>query len=340
MNILFSGLGSVGQRHLQNMKAEYGNFSYFAYRTSNSNEVIKDVKLFTVKDISKYYNIKVFSNINDIKEISPDIAFITNPNALHINTAIEFAKMGSHLFIEKPLDSSLDNFDELKSIVEKYNLITFMGYQTRFNPIYDKVKRYLKENKDKIITAKFIWNTYFPHHHNYEDYSKTHTAKSHLGGGVVLSLNHEIDIILDLFGMPYRLVSTGGKISNLDIEAEDTIMSILNYKVNGRNIPIFLNLSFAQTKEIRRIYMQFTDSTLEIDWMKNTLIIYDINGDVSTKYNPKINRNDLFKAEVKYFVDCVKNGKHTFNDLMKGRDTLILTLKIKDAMLFDGWVKC
>ena len=80
--------------------------------------------------------------------------------------------------------------------------------------------------------------------------------------------------------MPNKIIATGGKISGLNMEAEDSLMSILKYNINGRDIPISLDLSFAQTKETRFIYIQFFDSTLKVDWMSNSFILYDINGNV------------------------------------------------------------
>ena len=42
MKILFVGLGSIGQRHLQNLKKIRKDVELFALKTSNNNEIIKD----------------------------------------------------------------------------------------------------------------------------------------------------------------------------------------------------------------------------------------------------------------------------------------------------------
>ena len=45
MNILFLGLGSIGQRHLINAKKIFKKAKFYAFRKKNSNLIIKNVKV-------------------------------------------------------------------------------------------------------------------------------------------------------------------------------------------------------------------------------------------------------------------------------------------------------
>ena len=57
-SVLFIGLGSIGQRHLQNAKRKFKNVNFFALRKTNHNNVIKSAKLKKKQDLKKFYSLK------------------------------------------------------------------------------------------------------------------------------------------------------------------------------------------------------------------------------------------------------------------------------------------
>ena len=50
-------------------------------------------------------------------EENPDFVIITNETDKHLKTAIKFAQMGCHIFIEKPLSHSLTGIKKLEEII-------------------------------------------------------------------------------------------------------------------------------------------------------------------------------------------------------------------------------
>ncbi|MDD5689329.1 MAG: Gfo/Idh/MocA family oxidoreductase [Caldisericia bacterium] len=346
MKILFVGLGSIGQRHLQNLKKILSKMEikskvqiFALIKNIDIHRVIKEGKCFKVKDVAKYYNIKIIKSLQKAKGIRPDVVFVANPSALHIKTALEFAKGGSDVFIEKPLGNNLNGLNELERIIKSKKLISMVGYQTRFNPLIKEVKHIIKNNLKKVITASFEWNTFLPVHHRYEKYSKGYAARKDLGGGVVFDLIHEIDLIYYLFGLPKQVLAIGDKLSDLEIDVEDTIMSFLEYRANGKLIPIYLNLSYAQTKEVRKFKIQFTDATLFVDLMENSYELYSEEGVLVKEKKDETKRNDLFVREITYFLNCIKKRKDTCIDVSEGKKSLEVALKIKKSMKIKNWVK-
>ena len=64
MKILFVGLGSIGQRHLQNFKEIYGDLHHiFHLKSSANNLFIENGKAYEVDNLAKKYE------INEINEI-------------------------------------------------------------------------------------------------------------------------------------------------------------------------------------------------------------------------------------------------------------------------------
>jgi predicted dehydrogenase len=137
--ILICGLGSIGQRHARNL-IFLGYLNIFALRTRN---------LPLPPDLKK---IKIISSFDEAKKLTPNVTFITNPTSLHTKYAIEFANIGSHLFIEKPLSDTLTGMDKLEKIVNKNKLIAMVGYNFRFHPQIIEMKKII----DKKIIGKIL----------------------------------------------------------------------------------------------------------------------------------------------------------------------------------------
>ena len=57
-----------------------------------------------------------------------------------MSTAIECAKKGCHLFIEKPLSNSLKNFERLEKIALRKKIKVMVGYNMRLHPLMIKIK--------------------------------------------------------------------------------------------------------------------------------------------------------------------------------------------------------
>ena len=71
-----------------------------------------------------------------------------------------------------------------------------------------------------------------PDWHRLEDYRRGYSARSELGGGVILDAIHEIDYLRWLFGPVADVVCLAGKLSHLEIDTEDTAAMLLQF-ANG-----------------------------------------------------------------------------------------------------------
>ena len=122
-----------------------------------------------------------------------------------------------------------------------------MGYQLKFNPIIKKIHESLKKNFIGKVNNIFVHNgEHIEDFHPYENYKVSYAARKDLGGGVVLSQIHEIDYILYLFSN-YKLKiinSICKKISDLNIDVEDTLVSNLSLKKKGNLALCSIHLIF------------------------------------------------------------------------------------------------
>ena len=63
-----------------------------------------------------------------------------------------------HVFVEKPLSSSLSNAEELIKIAKKNNLLLFVGQIFVFNEILEKIIQISK--RENITHVNFVWNKF------------------------------------------------------------------------------------------------------------------------------------------------------------------------------------
>lgn len=332
MRALFVGLGSIGQRHLNNFKNIIGDEAeILVYRETDHNVLIKNCRVSPCVSLQHYYGFTQVRTLNDGLKEKPDVVFIANPSSKHLGIALKAARKGCNLFIEKPLSNTLRGVDLLEKIVNLKDLIATVGYQMRFHPCYKFVYKILSEKKyGDVISASFEWGTYLPNHHPYEDYRRGYAAKKNLGGGAVLGLSHEIDMINSFWGQPEKLYAVGGKLSYLDMDVEDTVSILMGFKRGSLIFPVTLFLSYAQKKEIRKFRIQLENALVLCDLLNNRVTLFrDSNGIIIQKDFSNLNRNDRFMEEMSEFINAVRKKQQFSISLYDGIEALKLAMRIK-----------
>lgn len=336
MNILFVGLGSIGQRHLRNLNKLKIKFKFFAVRKkfftpllTNKNKAIKG-------DIQKKYNIVYLKSLNEIKQkkIKIDAAFICSPSKFHIDETIWLIKNNINVFVEKPLGSSLKNINKLiKLIKKKPNIKNMMGYQLKFNPIIIKMRELIKKNSIGTIHNIFIHHgEHIDDFHPYEDYKSSYAARKELGGGVILSQIHEIDYMMYLFdNRKIKILnSLNSKISNLILNVEDYVVA--NFKLYNKKFKSIctMYLNFFEKPKNRKILIIGEKGKINCDLNKGYIKVFKSNKFKQFKF--KFDRNKIFIKQVKYFIQHVRKNKKIDKkyDVLNGIRSLKIALNLKN----------
>jgi len=296
MKYLFIGLGSIGQRHLKNLRAITQD-TVLAYRTTTSN----------IDELNKKYDIKSYIDLEEAFDEKPDAVFVTNPTSLHMPMALKAAAHNCHIFVEKPISHNLDHIDELYSLMQKNNKICFTGFNFRFHPNLMKIKELLDEKKiGKVLFARIQVGQYLPDWHPDKDYRKEYSARKDLGGGVVLTLIHEIDYIYWLFGEIDSVFAFAEKLSSLEIDVEDTASIILKTK---NNAVVELHLDYIQKPATRTCEIVGKKGKIVWDYLKNEVKLFQTEENRWMKYREKsFERNDMYVDELNHFLKCI-NGE-------------------------------
>ncbi len=336
MKFLFVGMGSIGQRHVRNLRKILGyECEIIAYRMRNQDIVLNEnMQVEPDASIATRYNIQEFYNYQSALNERPDAVFITNPSSMHIPTAIEAAKAGCHLFIEKPLSDSDQGLTDLIKLVKSQNLVTLIGYQQRFHPGMQKTHEwFIKRRIGNLISARFEYGEYMPNWHPYEDYHSTYGACSSLGGGALLTLSHAIDSALWFLGKPQRLFASGGHLSHLKIDVEDIACILMSYDIGTETLPVFIHLDYLQCPVVNGFSIIGDRGRINWDFSKSIAELITKNeADYDKWEDSEYSRNNMFISELRHFLSCIKGEDTSLIPLEEAEKTLQIALLAKQSM--------
>ena len=172
----------------------------------------------------------IFNSLEDAVDFKPDAVIVSSPASKHMENSLPFLNNKIPLFIEKPLASSLERIDEIKKKLKDADSFIMVGYVLRFLPTLHNLKNLISNNLlGDIYTAHIEVGQYLPDWRPNIDYRTGVSAQNSLGGGALLELSHELDYATWLFGYPKSIIAIKNKLSNLDIDVEDTAHVLMQY---------------------------------------------------------------------------------------------------------------
>jgi predicted dehydrogenase len=340
MNILIIGLGSIGQRHLRNLKKIQPKAQFYALRKKYTTPLLSSTNKVIRGEIKKKYSLQYINNLEEINinKIKLDCAFVCTPTSHHVSQIIWLLKNDINCFVEKPLGSSLKQLKELEFILKKKNkLITMMGFQLRFNPIIQYLENIFKKKSPigRVFAAHIHHGEHIKDFHPYEDYRISYAAIKRLGGGVILSQIHEIDYLLHLFkDYDFKNISfISSKVSNLDLDVEDVFSANFLLKKNNNKILCSMNLNFLERPKKRKIYLIGEKGSINVCLNSQKVLILKNNKTTVKKFIFK--KNDIFIKEIKFFLSKIKskNSISKSLNLFNGIKTLRFAIKLKNNFL-------
>ena len=213
------GLGSIGNRHLNNCLA-LGVKQMTVVRRLQSNSQFKADR-----------GVQVVHSLQHALSEDPDFAIICNPSHLHSKTAIECLQAGTHVLIEKPLGKELGPTEkQLAEIANQSDHFCAMAYCMRYHPAYLAAYQCIRDEKiGRCLYAKAWFEGYLPDWHPWEDYKQSYAGLKEQGGGVLRTLDHEMDFLNWVLGPAESANGFAINTNGIGIEADDLAMYQLRH---------------------------------------------------------------------------------------------------------------
>lgn len=320
MRLLVIGCGSMGKRHIGNLLA------------LNAGRIVTfDSSPDRRRETQSRFPVDIVDRLEDAWELSPGAALITAPTSMHVPLALQAAKRGCHLFIEKPLSHRLEEIDELLRAVRAQGLVTLVGCNLRFHPGLLKIKQLLNRGTiGRVVAARVEVGQYLPDWHPGEDYRQGYSAQKGLGGGVILDAIHEIDYVRWMLGDVEAVSCFTAKLGDLEIDTEDTAAILL--RISGGAIAE-MHLDYIQRTYSRSCHIIGTEGTIRWDYTTGQVRWYTAAAQCWEVFvnPPGWEPNQMYLDELQHFLGCLGGEEEPALDVFEAARVLEIALAAKAA---------
>jgi spore coat polysaccharide biosynthesis protein SpsF len=298
------GCGSIGQRHIRNLRS-LGITDIVALRSNQGH----------FQNLPPELGVREVDGWSGLFAENPDIAIVSNPTSLHLETFERLIPHVKGIFIEKPLSDSLKGVNELLEKINRDGVISFVGYNLQFHPAIKAIRHSLDSN---LIGQPLVFQCqaghWLPDWHPYEDFREGYYARKDLGGGVTLTLIHEIHLAIALMGNVQEVFSIYPKNKTLPVEV-DTVADLMTRHDSGAVSQIHLDY-------IQRPFQRSGTISGEKGWIRydlaNPRVMAQFAGDSSPLClwdGAEYEANQQYVDEMDTFLDYVREGRvrHPFD---------------------------
>ena len=320
MRFLVIGCRSIGMRHIDNLR-----------RLGVDGLTVFDISEERRNRAHQKYEVHPFDSLEEALESGTDVAIVATPTHLHIPMALQAARAGCHLFIEKPLSHTDQGIDELVEIVKRNHLVTMVACNIRFHYGPLTIKRLLEKRAiGKVISASIEFGQYLPDWVPSQNYRQRYSAHTSMGGGIVLDSIHEIDYARWLFGEVNEVFCYGGKLSNLDIDSEDSANILMKFDAG---FSAMIHLDYIQRDYARSCKIIGDEGTILWDfttplrWFSTHTKKWNI---VESPEGYGI--NNMYLEEMQHYLNCLDQNKKPAFDVEQATQVTRLALAIKQSM--------
>jgi predicted dehydrogenase len=316
---LVIGIGSIGQRHLRNLRA-----------LSIDELAACDPDLSRIKTIRQDLDVKTFETLSTaLEKFRPNIVLICTPPGLHVEQARQVIQAGLDLFIEKPLSHTWDNVEALLNESQASKSIVQVGYNLRFHPALQQIKQVVTDKTmGRILWARAEFGQYLPDWRPWQDYRQSYTAKQRLGGGILLDASHEIDYLTWLLGRPTQVMCMAGKVSNLDVDVEDSATVLLRF---ADGVYVDIHVDFIQRDYTRSLKLVGEEGILVWNFAQRQLRLFKTETQRWETFVYNLDNNEMYLAEMRHFLTCVRERNTPLVSLEEAADVLQVVLNAKKA---------
>jgi predicted dehydrogenase len=310
---LIVGLGGIGQRHARNLRT-LGAKRIVGLRTGRG-----------VLPVPADLGVESYNRLDDALAARPQVGFVCNPTSLHVDTARQLVEAGMDVLVEKPISHSLAGVDELIAKARQKNRVLGVAVPLRYHPLVQTAREWSR--RGDLGAVRYIRASvgqYPPSWRPQYDYRSSYAVRRDLGGGCLRTFIHEIDMLLDLKGMPRIIEGVSGHFSSLETDAEDLAEILLGYDDCLGSV----HIDYVQQSAVNSRYLQIVgeDAALWLDFAEPSLKLYTQAGVREAIRLENFDANRLHLDEVAEFIECVRTRASFRADGVAGKNALVCVL--------------
>ncbi len=306
------GLGSIGLRHIKNIKSlKLDVVGYDSDKSKTS--ILKKLGITFINDKKKLLE-------------SIDACVIATPTENHLKDMILSISKGKHCFVEKPISHEFIQTKKVINLARRKKLIIHVGHNLRFNPAVKFAKKLLNNNSlGEILWSRMICSSYLPSWRQNYDYKNSYTNKKKTGG-VVFDSIHEIDLAYYLFGGGKVLSACARNSKTLGLRVEDISNIIIKHP---KGFFSNIHLDYVTQPKTRITQIAGTKGILKIDISNRFVQFKNLKGKIVKEEFFKTPINFDYTEEIHNFYRYILQKKSNKINEQESLDVLKLALEAR-----------
>jgi len=161
-----------------------------------------------------------------------DVVTIGTPSGAHMKPAVDAAKAGINVIVEKPLEVTLQKCDRIIEACEKAGVTLATVFPSRFSEANQIVKDAIDKGRFGRLTLGDTYVKWWRTQEYYDSGGWRGTWKLDGGGALMNQSIHNVDLLQWFMGPVESVVAFTDCLAHKRIEVEDTAVAILRFK-NG-----------------------------------------------------------------------------------------------------------
>lgn len=161
-----------------------------------------------------------------------DVVTICTPSGAHMEPAIQAARAGKHVIVEKPLEVTLKRCDKIIDACEKAGVTLSTIFPSRFHESSQLIKKAVDRGRFGRLTVGDSYVKWFRTQEYYDSGAWRGTWKLDGGGALMNQAIHSVDLLVWLMGPVAEVSAYTATLAHERIEVEDVAMATLRF-ANG-----------------------------------------------------------------------------------------------------------
>ena len=312
------GAGHLGKIHLRllNQSERYELVGFYDPNQEQAQKVVAE------------FGYTYFDNMDKLIE-AVEVVDIVTPTLSHYECAKKAIAAKRHIFIEKPITSTVEEAEEIYRLLEANHLKGQVGHVERFNPAF-------------LAAKASIENPMFIEVHRLAEFNPRGTDVS-----VVLDLMiHDIDVLLSVVHSPVKHIEASGvaviskspDITNARIEFENgCVANLTASRISMKNMR---KSRFFQRDAY--ISVDFLEKKVEVVRMKDApahpneydMILQNAEGEHKQIYfeYPEVQPSNAILDELETFADAIEHNTTPVVTFLQGTEALRVAREINSLV--------
>jgi len=332
------GTGSISRAYMD---------AYLSFSDRCQIVAVADVFKEKAEEAIRKYGLNAVA-VQDYKELlgqGIDLVSVCTPPYTHAFITQDFLRAGSHVIVEKPMASSLQECDEMNRAAEESGRILSVIAQNRFTNPMMKLKQTLEQGlAGKIVHAQV--DSYWWRGHCYYDLWWRGTWEKEGGGCTINHAVHHIDALQWMMGMPEEVHAIMSNTSHDNAEVEDLSVAILRYS-GGALAQV--TSSVVHHGEEQQLIFQGTAARISTPWKVKASVSKEngfpepnvpLEQQIQAQYDALPDLPHLgHRGQIDNVLQAIENGSSILIDGVSGRNTLELITAIYKSASTGARVK-